>query len=424
MRDPLRWAIVGGGIHGTHLALRLLGEGIAAPGELKVFDRFADPLHRWTRTARRIGMRYLRSPRVHHLGSDPQDLVAFTRTVRGTLDRSPWLGPYRRPSTELFARHTAALAEAVDLAANWQAEAVTRIEPSGEGGWTIRTEHDAWRADRVVLAVGGTAAHWPEWAGPVSEAAPDRIAHAFGADDLAPPDRHAATVIVGGGLSGAQWALERASRGEPVVLLTRRHLDVAPFDTDPGWLGPRHMQAFLREADPGRRRTAIDGARLQGTVTGEIRLEVARARREGRLETRVGQVRDVSVDATDGLVRLQVVTPEGDCESIPASGIGLATGFGPGLPGGTLVERLVAACRPPTAACGFPITGRDLAWMPGLHVMGRLAELELGPVAGNISGARRAADRILGPAPRVLGQSVTWPLDWIPFPSLSAGRSA
>jgi len=49
----------------------------------------------------------------------------------------------------------------------------------------------------------------------------------------------------------------------------------------------------------------------------------------------------------------------------------------------------------PTAKDGFPIVDRHLRWRKGLFVMGRLAELEVGPVSRNISGARMAASRII-----------------------------
>nr|MBA5588668.1 hypothetical protein [Anaerobacillus isosaccharinicus] len=37
----------------------------------------------------------------------------------------------------------------------------------------------------------------------------------------------------------------------------------------------------------------------------------------------------------------------------------------------------------------------SLEWEEGLYLLGALAELQLGPVARNISGARRGAERII-----------------------------
>nr|WP_249023480.1 hypothetical protein [Planococcus salinarum] len=48
------------------------------------------------------------------------------------------------------------------------------------------------------------------------------------------------------------------------------------------------------------------------------------------------------------------------------------------------------------ANCGFPIVNGNLQWDQNLYVMGSLAELEIGPIAKNISGARQAAERIIG----------------------------
>ena len=72
----------------------------------------------------------------------------------------------------------------------------------------------------------------------------------------------------------------------------------------------------------------------------------------------------------------------------------LATGFEAKRPGGTLIDGAIRTMDLPTATDGFPIVDRHLRWREGLFVMGPLAELEVGPVSRNISGARMAADRI------------------------------
>jgi hypothetical protein len=48
----------------------------------------------------------------------------------------------------------------------------------------------------------------------------------------------------------------------------------------------------------------------------------------------------------------------------------------------------------PIAPCGYPLVNSALCWTDGLYVLGPLAELEIGPVARNITGARQAAERI------------------------------
>ena len=74
--------------------------------------------------------------------------------------------------------------------------------------------------------------------------------------------------------------------------------------------------------------------------------------------------------------------------------LALACGFKNKRPGGILVDRLIKEEGLTTAPCGFPIIDSGLQWGPGLFVTGWLAELELGPLARNIVGARMAADRI------------------------------
>ena len=41
------WLIVGGGIHGVHIAARLLGESITTPEGLRIVDPGATLLARW-----------------------------------------------------------------------------------------------------------------------------------------------------------------------------------------------------------------------------------------------------------------------------------------------------------------------------------------------------------------------------------------
>jgi len=80
---------------------------------------------------------------------------------------------------------------------------------------------------------------------------------------------------------------------------------------------------------------------------------------------------------------------------VEAERVLLATGFSARRPGGTMVDDLVASASLPCARCGYPIVDAALRWHPRAYVSGPLAELELGPAARNIAGARRAANRIV-----------------------------
>ena len=67
----------------------------------------------------------------------------------------------------------------------------------------------------------------------------------------------------------------------------------------------------------------------------------------------------------------------------------------PSRPGGAFVDSLITSGSLPCAACGYPVVDSALRWHRRVYVTGPLAELELGPVARNIAGARRAGDRLV-----------------------------
>lgn len=64
-------------------------------------------------------------------------------------------------------------------------------------------------------------------------------------------------------------------------------------------------------------------------------------------------------------------------------------------PGGAWLDQAIGHLGLPCAPCSYLIVDKTLQWASGLHVMGPLAELEIGPAAPNITGTRMAA-RIIG----------------------------
>ncbi|WP_226526852.1 hypothetical protein [Metabacillus niabensis] len=73
----------------------------------------------------------------------------------------------------------------------------------------------------------------------------------------------------------------------------------------------------------------------------------------------------------------------------------MATGFNSNLPDESWLKALIETENLRCASCGYPIINQKLEWCPHLFVSGPLAELEIGPVSRNISGARKAAERIV-----------------------------
>ena len=196
--------------------------------------------------------------------------------------------------------------------------------------------------------------------------------------------------VVGGGISAAQVALEHASRGHRVDLISRHAVRLRQYDCDPGWFGPKFMDDFDQLESLAERRRAITRARHRGSMPADVRSSLLAATDAGRVIQHFGRVEDLVLGEDHLQLRL-----EGRALGVDVDELVLATGYAPWRPGGELVAALAARAPLPLSPCGYPVVDRALRWHPRIHVTGSLAELELGPIARNIAGARRAADRIL-----------------------------
>ena len=228
------------------------------------------------------------------------------------------------------------------------------------------------RAKRVVLALGGGRPRWPDWA----LEGRDRglqIQHVFEPGfELRPEEWPESVAVIGGGISAAQVALRLADSGRRVELVARHALRKHQFDSDPGWIGPKHMRRFRATLDLDQRRRMIDGARHAGSLPPDVYGALRRAIQKG------------------SVVHLRQERPPEGVEAVL-----LATGFEGQRPGGALIDDLVQRHELPCAACGYPVVDGQLRWHPAVFVTGALAELEVGPIAKNIVGARQAGDRIV-----------------------------
>ena len=384
-RNDLDWLIVGGGVHGVHLAARLIGEAGVAPGRLRILDPAERLLARWRACTATTGMTHLRSPGVHHLGLGPNDLLDYA-SPRRRLEPSLFEPPYDRPSLRLFNDHCDRIVREFGLA-DLHVRAAARtctVECSN-----VRVDADGdetFVAHNVILALGSNRPHRPEWARVRHPRVQHVFDHGFSCDAFRPGD---SVAVVGGGVSAAQIALRLLDVGQRVTLISRHPLREHQFDSDPGWLGPKHMARFLRVRDFERRRQIIKSSRYSGSVPPDVSGPLRRHIERGRIQWVEDSVSE-TVLADDGV---GLVFANG--ERIDVHRVYLATGFAPDRPGGELVDGLVASASLPCASCGFPIVDKQLRWHARVHVSGALAELELGPAARNISGARRAGDRIL-----------------------------
>ncbi|MDX2092197.1 MAG: FAD/NAD(P)-binding protein [Kofleriaceae bacterium] len=383
MTGVLDWLVVGGGIHGTHLSHVLVHAAGVPADRVRVLDREPVPLAAFWRCVEACGMTSLRSPGVHHLDLHPYSLLQFARTEGRRV--AGFVPPYDRPKLPLFRAHCDYVIERHGLHALRAIADTYRIVAQP---WGYRVETSAGHLDtkRVVLALGaGGELALPRWAEGTQASW-----HIFHADFTRPPARaHARVAIIGGGITAAQLALSLARDGARPTVVARHPIREHRFDSDPGWLGPLEMERFAR-GTPATRRALIGNARHRGSLTPELRRAVARAERDKKLAWLHAEVAGVA--HTGGEI---VLTLGGPPDTLVVDHLAFATGFERARPGGRLVAELVETLGLPCAACGYPLLGESLAWRPGLYVSGALAELELGPTARNIAGARAAGERLL-----------------------------
>ena len=391
MQKPmLDWLIVGGGVHGTYLSHVLTGRIGWPRDRVRVLDPHATPLVRWDQMTANVGMDFMRSSLVHHLDLDPYALKRFAKTPEGEpLARFAY--PYQRPSYAFFQHHTRCVVRQYRLGALRIQGRASGLRRAG-GGWLVETQGGTLEARRVLLALGlSEQLCWPGWAhalrytgGPVHHL----FDEGFRRDRL-PAWRHA--VVVGGGISSAQAALALAERQPGTVTLLARHeARVHQFDSDPGWMGPKNLAAFHRQPCPMQRRSTIDGARHRGSVPPDVWRWLCHAASAGRLAHQLGEVTNARF-GDDRAVQLRLDAPPG---RLTADLVLLATSFEAQRPGGAWLDAAVETLGLRCGACGYPVVDAALRWADGLYVTGPLAELELGPVARNIVGARLAAERL------------------------------
>lgn len=382
-----KWLVIGGGIHGCHIAARLVGDGVVRPHELGILDPGDALLARWRTFTETTGMTHLRSPSVHHIDLEPMSLEHFGR-ARGSRRAGLFVRPYRRPSLELFNAHCQSVLDRYDLHSAHIRDSATACD-LGQDGVAVRTSVGrTLQADNVVLAMGaGNHPHWPSWA---LQGHP-RFGHIFDQNlDGWPLDPGERVAVVGGGISAGQVALRLHHDGHQVQLVSRHALRQHQFDSDPGWLGPKYMTNFTRARDFAKRREMIQQARHRGSVPPDVRRSLRSAIRRGDLGWAEAEVEEAIPTSNGVLLKLS------DGSGLDVNRVLLATGFESECPGGPLVQGLAESAGLQRAACGYPVVDRSLRWYPRVHVSGPLAELELGPAARNIAGAREAAKRIVG----------------------------
>ncbi len=199
-------------------------------------------------------------------------------------------------------------------------------------------------------------------------------------------------VIVGGGISAAQLAHGLVKKSvKNVTLISRETFQTYQFDSDPGWIGGKYLRDFEKIDDYSRRREIINAERRRGSLPPDICVGLKNLICKKQVRFIVDDIEFVRLTKTNRLeIKLRKTSAR-----VAADRIIFATGFATSRPGGDLIDQLISEFGLACAPCGYPIVDSSLQWQPGIFVSGPLAELEIGPVARNIVGARLTAKRLI-----------------------------
>lgn len=387
--------IVGGGIHGVSIALRLLREMPTAAKQLAIVDRHPQPLTQWRDKTKRQGMTFLRSAAVHHISRDALGIVEYAERHNRTGELAP---PYSQPSTQLFWDFcNDALAELTKQPVYYQFEVAKLRWDKGAGPFPFRlisTGNEGFRSRCVILAIGvDDCAYVPPEFTQWQRQFRDTVIHASQFSVLAveetPP---AKIVIVGGGLTAGTLAKSLGERGHSVALIARKQLRTEQFDFPPVWLGPKALAEFASEADFRRRYDIIQQNRGEGSITpGIMETLIDVPNIDLYPETCIRNI--VPVDRKEQAQHLQVETTHGVIRGV--SRVILATGYQFNLRRYSFLKELIAQHQIPLIR-GLPRLDANLQLHPiqNLFCSGTIAQLQIGPASSNIAGAHLAYERL------------------------------
>ena len=387
--------IVGCGIHGTTLAIRLLAETELTTDDIRIVDEHGEPLAAFEEKACQCGMETLRSTFVQHVSPEPFSLESFAEGHNREHELVPTRNYPPRPTLSLFLDHAQFVVDRYDLGASLVEARMTDVMRR-EDGITVETTAGSFGAHSLVLAVGmGDQYTWPAWADPISDS--DRISHVWdGSWSPSESDVSGETLVVGGGITAGQVATTLAEQGGSVTLCHRTPIETAESEADPCWINWRHVERELHRYPPGseQRYRTVQQARADGTMPPYLLDDVEVCERRGQLQRRRGTIETVAPVADGLLVRFR------DGRSRTVARILLATGFESPFES-SVAARIVSRLGLERGYRNVPVLDDEtLAWQrrdgaeSNVYVTGVLAEGTVGPLARNVVGAKRAGERI------------------------------
>ncbi|MFN2310824.1 MAG: FAD-dependent oxidoreductase [Spirochaetia bacterium] len=410
----IKHLIIGGGVGGVLTAVYLQKKLGVPSRNLRILDPHPTLLARWYANIQACGMKYLRSSSSHVLDTDFRSLRRFAAHSK-RFDETDFTPPYRRPSVRLFQAHTESIMQqntSAELHIGGSAQSMSR---SSKGTLIVETDAGMLEAENLILSPGaGDQPFRPAWA----DSAPE-IQHiydpGFSVELECTTRRGTRTphvVIVGGGIGAAQHAcLLVRGYGAKVTIIARHEPTMSVFDFNPCYVGPSCLPAFLSTNDYGRRRTILKQERYPGTLPPDVYAEIQALRKSGSISWVRGEVsrveqnhrrEDQGCSAQNALQTTAYITPsQADRKAQPemqvvCDELRLATGFTTNWTGNQFMRHITLEHNAPCEVSGVPIPDTTLEWVSKVFLVGRAAELEVGPPAGNIIGMHNAAKRICG----------------------------
>ena len=156
----LEWLIIGGGIHGVHIAGRLIAQGNVPEDRVAIVDPASRLLDRWRSCTAITGMRHLRSPAVHHIDVDKMSLQKFAGKPK-LRERGLFAEPYSRPALRLFNAHCDHVVAKLGLSDIHQRDRALSCLADSRSVF-VRLAESGWVESRnVVFALG--VSEQPSW---------------------------------------------------------------------------------------------------------------------------------------------------------------------------------------------------------------------------------------------------------------------
>jgi len=383
-------AILGAGPQGLTLVTHLLQKKPKWRHRFVIIDSSGDWLTAWRQQFKALEIPHLRSPAVHQPDPNPHALRTFAEHRTSEL-----FPPYDLPGTQLFDDFCQEVIKRWQLSNCIYRGKVLKIIP------ITTSNHQLFRlvlndgyllmARRVVLATNYGHVQLPDWVNQIPDVYPEeRLCHSHHIDLPNLSLAGEKILIIGGGLTSGHLTIGASKRNAKVILMARRNFQTKLFDADPGWLGPKYLKGFTSETDWHRRWQMIQEARNGGSLTPNMMLQLNRLAREGKVEL----VENCAVTSAKWHNNRWLLTctngKQQECDRI-----WLATGTRFEITQYPLLTDVLAAY-PCAIVNGLPILDEYLRLGKSeLFIMGGLAALQIGPVARNLAGGRKASDLIV-----------------------------